>query len=359
MASRQPLQTPLKTLTFNAWHGLAGRGSLKFAELEPAGRRAERERLQARAFASDEFDLVFLQELNPVEARAQALGRELSMDAVCAVDQTGIKLFKFGFPVNLRSGVGILARPELRMRTLGSLELSHEAGEFVCPWASFQLRERRVAAFAQCESPACGRLLAVVAHLHHGIEPSPEFDARLIEAVNAGELSEAERAAIKATMTAADERRAREAMRLLERIERLAVGFDSVLIGGDLNSTWRGTAYRILIEAGFSDVFADFAGGRDLRELDGPLAATWNSERNPDNRRFSRNFSLPIDDFGRAEVRSLHRAYDSRTRRIDFLLARGALAPVSAGLWADQPAGEIQGQPACLSDHFGVQAEFR
>jgi endonuclease/exonuclease/phosphatase family metal-dependent hydrolase len=374
----------VRALSLNVWHGLNGQGIARFGELEPPGRRERRYALQERALGAGGFDIFFLQELNPVDSRAARLARALALDECHAVDQSGIKLFGFGLPTNLRSGIGILARPRLRLRSLGALTLSGEPFEIVAERASFQLREHRVALFAEATDPDRGRILLVNAHLHHGIEPSAELSQSLRALEAAGRLASRERSAIERVTLLADERRAREAERLLERVERLAHGCESILIGGDFNSTWRSTAYRLFAEAGFIDAYASIYAKPPARPASGSsisapaLAAldcaehgTWNSVRNADNRRFSQSFPLPVPDFGRPEVLAAHRLYDLRPRRIDFLLARGGLASAlgsggatsapggdagfRAGLFADQPDAETG---LFLSDHFGVWADW-
>lgn len=352
----------MRALTFNVWHGLAGRGTVRFDELEPVGAREARESRQDRAFLAAKFDFVFLQELNPVDARAAHLARLLGYDECHCIDQSGVKVLGWGLPVNLRSGLAILANPALQLRSLGELELSGGAYEFVADSASFQLRERRCALFAEAKLASGGSVLLVNAHLHHGVEPSLEFAETLLRAERGGTISTLERKAIERNMLEADERRARETATLLERIERLARGCDGVLVGCDLNSTIRGSAYRMMREAGFADLYAFDRGVHQddqMKRLDSAAHATWNSARNLDNRVYSQNFSLSVPDFGREDVQALHKAYDLRPRRIDFLFGRGVFAHTSrggqsqSGLWADEA---IDGR--FLSDHFGVWAEF-
>lgn len=346
-----------RALTFNVWHGLGGQGVLRFSELEPKPRREARYARQEKRLAEGDFDVLFLQELNPVDERSARLSRALRMDECHAVDQSGVKIGGWGLPLNLKSGVAILARPELRLRGLGALTLSGAPYEVVKSSASFQLREHRIALFATMESPRFGRILLVNAHLHHGVEPSLEFDEVLAGALRDRILSEREAGRVQAVMRQADERRAAETARLLERIDRLSHGADSVLVGGDFNSTWRGTAYRAMVEAGFVDVYAAARMPSALRALDEPEHATWNSARNADNRLYSPKFLLPVPDFGRPAVLALHRMYDARTRRIDFVFARGELAQqtCAAALWATEADPRTGG---FLSDHFGAQAEW-
>src|SRR3954453_16925854 len=155
----------MKVLTFNAWHGLNGKGTLSHGELEtPAGRASRLER-QVSKLAECGPDLAFLQEVNPLARRLPQLARALSMKAVSQSDLCGIKIWGQGVPANLASGLVILAKYDLLK--LEGLRLSGSRWSFATPSFSFQLVETRYALLAELTNSPIGRLLIVNTHLHH------------------------------------------------------------------------------------------------------------------------------------------------------------------------------------------------
>ena len=166
-------------LTYNLWHGLSPASPLAFAALEPKGRRDLREAEQIRLFQELKPDLCFFQEVNPVFPRVQTLTRQTGMSAVLQPDLVGLKLFGLGLPVNLHSGLVILAAKSLGLKKLAGVSLSRPGTHWVHNWGSWQLKEERFALFAEAMLPNWGRVLIVNTHLHHGLEATPDFESKL------------------------------------------------------------------------------------------------------------------------------------------------------------------------------------
>lgn len=340
----------MRVLTYNTWHGLTGAGLLSFGELEPASRRRLRFQLQDRELSDSGADLLFLQELNPVGERAKRLARQLAKDEVHQVDQAGMKLFGYGVPSNLSSGLAILARQGWGLKHLASVRLSGGFGRSGDLF-NVQLAEVRYALIAAIKHPMWGDVLLCNAHLHHGFELTPSLEKKLEDGLARGVISREERARMETVMMASRERRIREVERLFQVLEPLAKGRDGVLMGGDLNSTPQGIAYRMVMERGFVDLHAEALKARGLTEEN-----TWDPPRNRANHELAENFVYTVPSFGRSEVKALLRAYDLESRRIDFLFARGSVAEgqITCRLWAQEPRNGL-----ILSDHFGVLADWR
>lgn len=341
-------------MTYNTWHGLTGGGLLSFGELEPEARRLLRFQLQDREISDLDPDLVFLQELNPVAARSKTLARHLDADEVHQADQSGIKFLGRGIPSNLCTGLSILARRGLGLKKLASIRLSGGFGRSG-DYFSLQFAEVRYALIAEIRHRDWGHVLLCNAHLHHGFELTPSIRIKLDEAFVSGVISLEEREAMEAAMHVSRLRRMREIERLFDALEPLAKGMDGVLMGGDFNSTPDGIAYQTVVSRGFIDVHETVARKRGERAQD-----TWEPARNIDNHRFAENFVYTVPVFGRPEVKAILRAYDLESRRIDFLFARGSVEDgiASCRLWGESPInGPFNG--LILSDHFGVEAEWR
>jgi endonuclease/exonuclease/phosphatase family metal-dependent hydrolase len=351
----------LKIATFNVWHGLAGRGTLRFREFESEDRREDRFRSTLRILSELDPDIILLQELNPVSLRGRELTQVLGGLFQGRVDQSGLKLFSHGLPSNLATGLGLIIRGQVRPareredpnRMPREICLSGGFG-FSGERMSLQVHERRYAQLRSVYHQTFGRLMIVNVHLHHGFERFPELVALLDAAVAAGKISKMDVLRLNEALERARARRLSEVDRLLEVVHAFAPRHDGILIGGDLNSTADGAAYLALRNDGFSDLATSGAARKT-----GAGGPTWDPIANPENHRIQREvgFDFPLPDFGNPEFTNVYREFDSKPRRIDFLLAKGTLAKV-------RPANvERFGFPdeASLlapSDHFGVIACF-
>ena len=332
-------------ITLNCWHGLNPVGVLRFAAMEPPERKEQRMRLQERILRESGADFLFLQEVSPTRARAKELAKVLGYDQIHQGDQQGLKVAGFGIPANLDNGIALLARPQWRMHTRQIVKLSGPPG-FVSDFLSVQAAEFRFAILASVECEG-RRLLLVDLHLHHGVQMTEAFAAELGRWQDGGLLTAGEQAQIESVLAAAERRREDEMRILLAAVQAFATGHDGVILAGDLNSTDEGIAWRMLLDAGFVDCFAERR-GRDP-------GFTWDPSLNVENQSYARKFALPVPSFGRDQVKSLHTRHDQRRRRIDFIFCSNSLRSSlhDALLFAAHPVDGL-----FASDHFGVAAEW-
>jgi endonuclease/exonuclease/phosphatase family metal-dependent hydrolase len=328
----------MKVLTFNAWHGLDGKGTLSHGELEtPAGRACRLER-QARKLAECGPDLAFLQEVNPLAKRLPQLARALSMKAVSQSDLCGIKIWGKGVPGNLSSGLAILAKDELRK--LEGLRLSGSRWSFATPHFSFQLAETRYALLAELKNSPMGRLLVVNTHLHHGLEPSQTLLEKLQRLFDEKILSAAQRDEILKVMNGARERRNGEGQRLLDRIEKLAPAYDGVILAGDMNADPESAIIKLFRSHHLVDIVP--AG-----------INTWDKAANTYIFDLSESFELTVPDFGIAPLKQLLRTHESRSTRLDYIFTSKKL---SARVQSVTLFGHDILPEKSISDHFGICA---
>jgi endonuclease/exonuclease/phosphatase family metal-dependent hydrolase len=328
----------MKVLTFNAWHGLDGKGTLSHGELEtPAGRACRLER-QVWKLSECGPDLAFLQEVNPLPRRLPQLARALCMNTVSQTDLCGIKIWGKGVPTNLTSGLAILAKYELRK--LEGLRLSGSRWSFATPHLSFQLVETRYALLAELRNSPMGRLLLVNTHLHHGLEPSQRLLEELQRLFDCNIVSAAQRDEILKLLNRARERRARESHRLLDRVEKLAPAYDGVILAGDMNADPESATVKQFRN-------------HDLVDIVPAGLNTWDKTANPHIFRLSENFELTVPDFGIAAVRSMLRTHESRPTRLDYIFTSKKL---SARVQAVNLFGHDMDPEKSISDHFGIYA---
>jgi hypothetical protein len=345
----QPLS--LKVATFNVWHGLAGRGVKRFREFESRERREDRFRETLRLLSDLDPQILLLQELNPVSTRGSQFRQVLGGFFTGRVDQSGLKFFSHGFPENLATGLGLLIRGDVRdareredvykipayVRLSGSVGFSGEA-------MSLHVDEQRYAQLKSVRHKKLGRLLIVNTHLHHGFERFPPLMDLLSAAVATGKVSEQQHDDLFISLDRAEARRLHEMDRILEVVHMAESSHDGILIGGDLNSTSSGAAYKAFILDGYRDFSSD-------------SEYTWDPVTNFENHRIQRDegFDFPLPDFGNPELVKIYRAFDELPRRIDFLLGKGSLSTPAAVSRFGFPNKETG---LAASDHYGVMATF-
>lgn len=333
-------------LTMNVWHGLAGRGHVRFREFENSARREVRWQMILDELGSRQADLVLLQELNPLEVRAQELRRKLGGRVLIRHDQAGVKFLGVGLPENLSTGLGLLLSAQVRLVETESLQLSGVG--FSGARFSMHLGEIRSAIAAWVDHPDRGRILVINTHLHHGFEATPILRELLREAHADGRVHQTELDRLEVALAEARDRRLLELDRLLEFVDRAERrrSVDSILIGGDLNSPPEGVVARGLAAQGWLDLHA----------ARGAAEPTWDATRNFANHKLQADFEFPLPTFGNPELQKLYRAFDDRPRRIDYLWAKGDLARAAARaqLVFDRPNTD----GFCASDHFGVMVRW-
>ena len=182
-----------KVLTYNAWHGL-DTGEFWVTATETPEQNQARLLFQVAQISASQPDIILLQEVNPLPARAaqyvRALAeRGLNYDEVHQVDACGIRLRgETALIPGLNNGLVILARHALQLRMLIGLKLSGDLGG--CDSASgVQLEELRYAVIGDITIPQTGQhYLVGSTHLHSGIEAGAPFLNTLQRAFEAGHL---------------------------------------------------------------------------------------------------------------------------------------------------------------------------
>ena len=332
-------------LTYNLWHGLNPTIGLNLGEFEDPARRELRLRgflNQARAL---DPDIVFLQEVNPAPELSRRIGRELGYDHTSQIDNGGIRVGAIGVPANLRSGLAILAKRGLGLRSLGGRKLSGPWG-FCSSVVCFQTGELRFALAAEVTVKG-QRLLLVNTHLHHGPALTQEAADALAGLVHEGKITPERAGEIAVTIGQASKRRSREISEAIAFAGECGADRKPTILAGDLNATPDTPEIQWLTEtAQFHNVLSAV----DTKEP----APTWDVERNGNIRFFSA--FKPLHVFEPVVMDRLQPIFRSRSRRIDHILHRGVegfLEVTSTGLF-----GETPHEGVLSSDHFGVWVEL-
>lgn len=324
--------------------------------LEPDGRRLMRERLQVEVLSSVAPDVCFFQEVNPVGPRASYLAEQLQMAFEFQPDLVGTKLFGVGLPVNLHSGLSILADKSLGLKWVEAISLTRPGTRLVRNWASWQLREERFALFCESMIPKWGRVLLVNTHLHHGLEGTPEFMDKVYALAEKLDLSATLISDLKVRIARGDRRREQEMTELLRALAAVEDRYEVVLIAGDFNASPENSLFDRLRDLGFQDAWAEAHPDGD--------GFTFDQTENRANHILQNQFPVPlmVEDLSFSQtvkeaLLRLGREQDGRPRRIDYLWyrSRSDLLRVRG----TELVGFPNAEGLAPSDHFGVCADFQ
>lgn len=313
------------------------------AQLEPADVYEKRLQLQVEQLAKSGADVFCLQEVNPLFPRLKGLAQRMGQfDFAGQNDLTGLKIFGRGLPLNLNSGLGLLARLEYHLKRVCGLKLSGGFG-IATENFSWEVIESRYALFSEIQWRQ--KTLIVNAHLHHGQEPHPALAGSLQKLIEQGEITVKQLQIIEDVLETSRLRRVREIRVLLQKIAELRKNYDSVIVTGDFNCDPGKDISTLFEEAGYLDVVS--LKGRELY--------TWDKQANPEIFDFNLNFQLPVPDFGNQKLKEILMAHNQRKTRLDYIFVSQNLGPSvkNVELWGNhQPTSQN------TSDHFGLMMEL-
>ncbi len=347
----------LRVLTLNIWHGLDGNSSVNMGPLEPPGRREQRLEATIDALKTSGAHLICLQEVNPVPQLSSRLSTDLSLDQIHTIDNSGIRIGKWGLPPPLFCGITTLAHPSLYLSKVGAYQLSGPRVSYASDLFCFRIKETRMVVFGVLQETPWGPTLIGNYHLHHGIELTSDLKSKLNELYNKKIISEIELKGAFEFCYAARERRLRELDEMKKKLDALTseLGVQNILLAGDLNCSDESLEWKKVISWGFIDCHSQVNPGVG--------GFTWDSRMNIDNHRYGQNFHFPwpIDKItekpqAREHLWQIFLENEFRLRRIDYLFARG---PISQAVRATTMFGNSPINNLFISDHFGVLSEFQ
>lgn len=314
-----------------------------------------RQHLQIEVLKKANPDVAFFQEVNPVSRRAPQLGEALQMQNIFQPDLVGLKLFGLGLPLNLNSGLAMLASKRLGVKWVEAMSLSRPGLNLVHSWGSWQLKEERFALFGETMIPKWGRVLMVNTHLHHGLELTADFQKHIEELGQELDLPTSMMSELIDRLQQANQRREHEMKVLLERLKTHESRYEVVLLGGDFNASPASELSQLLKEHGFRDTWAE-ANPNDP-------GYSYDSQANAANHLLQSRFplSLMVEDLTfSTEVKDsmlkLARAQENRPRRIDYFFVKSKNVDLKV------KSAELIGHPGpeglAPSDHFGLLVDI-
>lgn len=342
----------LNVATYNVWTGLTGEGKVKIKELESSEAILHRKQLQLQALPQwlSNADIVFLQEVNPVNTQAQDIAKQLNKDVAYARVNCGVKVGNIGIPTNLNSGLAILANKELNLKKLKAYKLS--GGGYSNNLSCAHLTETRKALFAEVEIPGENAFALVVnLHLHHGIGYTQWLDIKLFEALSSDPDYMEEYHEIIAEMRSSTQRRKNELAKVRKHIEdyRAKKDYKFIIVGGDFN-----------IDFLEGDITPDGLVLQEFAESVGvslPVPVNTYSWNPANNSNYEKVQGFPIYKNSSPAVQKIMRAHDNRGRLIDLVyISKDVFENNDApgfSIFSDKLFEGIH-----LSDHFGVQVDY-
>ncbi len=350
-----------KVLTYNAWHGL-DTGEFWVTASETPEQNAIRLQFQVTQIVTVQPDIVLLQEVNPLPARAeryvQALvDRGLQYDQVHQVDACGIRLHgDTGLIPGLNNGLVILAKKELHLRKLAGLKLSGDLGR--CESGSgLQLEELRYAVIGDITIPETGQhYLVGSTHLHSGIEAGATFLNILQRANNAGYLPRYPE--FRWNVETDRLRRIGELDKLTRTLRsfRREGAYDGFAVGGDFNFESDFPEYEEALQLKLTDAYDLARQSNELYTADpqrNRLIHIGDDTAFPDP--LKRVFKELPPDLAE-QAREIYLTEARRPRRIDYLWMESFFPGYCVRQKLFGTETDDNGLPA--SDHYGVLTTF-
>ena len=114
----------IKVMTINAWSGLTYKGIFRMGYFESEKRRHERFEGLVAEIDRLKPDIIGINEANPLPSFCDELARRVNYNCIWHMGVSGLRLGRFGLPVNLREGDAILAKKGLGLEFLDRTKLA-------------------------------------------------------------------------------------------------------------------------------------------------------------------------------------------------------------------------------------------
>ncbi len=336
----------LRVVTYNVWYGLDGHGLFKMGEYETKARREKRLKLLIAGLKRLKPDVIFLQEVNPVDWVTDRIKKALGYDAIFQLYNGGIKFFWLGIPTNLSMGLTILAKKDLHLRSRGAGQISGPWGLY-WPAFCFHLSEAR---FILSGSIMVNgeEVYLFNTHTHASLPRHRRVFEEIDKWVKEGKIKAKDAPKLKEEVKKDWARRDKELEAIGDFIVKKASGKPFIL-GGDFNTTMFSDSMKKLVERlNLTDAF------RTANPNDNGY--TWDPINNP-NTKNDASFSFVNGD-KKTGVDLLSAIYDRTVpRRIDYIFLGGGLGVSnvdSSRIIFNTPVEGL-----FPSDHYGVMATLR
>ena len=240
----------IKLFTLNVWSGFRYRGLIRLEEYEPPETREQRFEGLCAVLQEEQPDIVFLNEANPLFTYGSRLAKRLHYVPLGHMGVAGVRAGRFGFPLNLREGDLILARPTLAPAYQGRVHLGGKGwcgNVFSCHFDNLTQ-----AVLARCTLPDGAPLYACVTHWVAGPAITPENLKKLPELAREWGFPAKQAAQAKEKLRALEHCKLTEAQRLCDWLEKKVPAGVPLIVAGDFNAEAAWPELKLLQKRGFT-----------------------------------------------------------------------------------------------------------
>ncbi len=333
----------LKVVTYNVWYGLDGHGLFKMGEYETKARREKRIELLIAGLKRLKPDIIFLQEVSPVDWLTDRIKKALGYDAIFQLYNGGIKFFWLGIPTNLSMGLTILARKDLHLRGRGAGQISGPWGLY---WPAFCFHFSEARFILAGSITVNGKEIYLFnTHTHASLPRAKWIFEEIDKWAKEGKIKPGEEAKLKEEVKKDWARRDKELKAIADFIIKKAKG-KAFILGGDFNTTMTSVSMREMVKRlNLVDTF-DSANPQEK-------GYTWDPMHNP-NTKNDAAFSFVNGD-KKTGVDLLSAMYDRRVaRRIDYIFLGGGLS--ASNVESSRVIFNTPVDGLFPSDHYGVMS---
>ena len=357
-----PLETPkeVKVLSYNVLHGLKV-GRYWVSRGESPERNLERFHLQVGQLVQAQPDLIFLQEVNPLPARAKQFVIALSEQGqnysqIHQVDSCGWRFSKnLALMKELNNGLMIMGKTGFVLREVEGLKLSGVGG---ChdTWG-IQFGELRYALIGEIVWPGTDeKFLLVNVHLHSGIESDAHFLEELSDSHRQGRLQQYDQ--LRSELVNDQSKRLGELHVLSQELDKLIAqkNYAGVLIGGDFNFERNSPGFKEMVGLGAVDSETIASSENKVMTIDpgSDILARDDAETIPSD---LKDLIAEETTSDQQEILADYRANIQRPRKVDFVFILPIDShTVSKKLCVKQEAFGLETDSSGLlgSDHYGI-----
>lgn len=327
----------IKLFTLNVWSGFRYHGLIRLEEYESKETREKQFQGLCAVLREEQPDVIFLNEANPLFSYGNRLAEELSYVPLGHMGVAGLRAGKLGFPLNLREGDLILARPSLAPKYVGQ---KHLGGKGYCGNVfSCHFDNLTQAVLVRCMLPEGRPFYACVTHWVAGPAITDENRAKLPLLAKEWGFPAEQIAQAEAKMREMDRCKRMEAQRLCAWLSETVPPDAPLVIAGDFNAEAGWPELKVLQEGGFT---------RLIPREDG--YATWDPLHNTNLQRY-------YTEEARQKQKSLYHQLDALDemvpRNIDHFYVRNL--PLN-GVTDCRVCAVEPYEGVSISDHFALTA---
>ena len=325
----------IKAMTINAWSGLTYKGIFRMGYYEPEKARVER--FEGLVEEIDKFnpDVIGINEANPLPSFCDELARRINYDCIWHMGVSGLRLGRFGLPVNLREGDAILAKKGLDLEFISRTKL---AGSGIVE-QSFSAHTGDLTQAILGKIKIEGREVYVCATHWHATIGGPDAIEHACRLKRTYGYSDKEYGLVVKTINNDMRWKMQEAGNIIKWLKKTVPDKYPIIIMGDLNAEPDWTEISHMRLHGFYEAL-----------IGGP-GFTWDPETNTNLIKY---YPHDLDKKFDSLYDHLRAIYEKTSRRIiDYVMVNDSAGLLDSGICA---VNLYNGNH--ISDHFGIYANI-